>query len=165
MTATQALDLAESAAAAGVQVWVMGGWGIDALLGQETREHHDLDLLVRARDLPALESLLRAHGFTRAYEWEENDPIDLDGRIWDTAFVEHHLDGREVDVHAVEVAGLSVSLRTRDPWDLPPQPLDGAGTIRGRVVPCVTADAQRAMHRGYELPERHREDLRRLRRL
>ena len=162
MTARQTVDFVESAAAAVVPMWIMGGWGIDALLGDETRDHHDLDVLVRVGDLPALNFMLRRQGFTRAYEWEENDPCHVDGRTWDTAFVERHHDGREIDVHAFEVEGGMVSLRMKDPWSLPPGSLDGSGTICGRVVPCVTAEAQRAMHQGYELPEKHREDLRRL---
>ena len=35
-------------AAADAPVWLMGGWGIDALLGRQTRRHHDLDVLVEA---------------------------------------------------------------------------------------------------------------------
>jgi lincosamide nucleotidyltransferase A/C/D/E len=27
-----------------IQVWLLGGWGIDALLGQQTRPHKDIDL-------------------------------------------------------------------------------------------------------------------------
>src|SRR6476469_6194817 len=110
MTAAQASQIVESASAAGVQIWLMGGWGIDALLGRETREHHDLDILVSTTDLPALDSWLKESGFGRAYEWEENAPIDLDGGLWDTAFVAHHRDGREIDVHAIRIEGHSVSL-------------------------------------------------------
>jgi lincosamide nucleotidyltransferase A/C/D/E len=140
----------------------MGGWGVDALLGRQTRTHHDLDLLVNASDLPSMATWLRGNGFRRAYEWEENVPVRLGDRTWDTAFVEEHRDGRELDLHAVHVAGHAVRLATTDPWRLPQRPLEGVGTINGRAVACVTADAQRAMHRGYELPETHREDLRRL---
>lgn len=162
ITATQALEIAARASAAGIRLWIVGGWGVDALLGEETREHHDLDLLVRASDLPVLDSWLREEGFLRAYEWEENAPVAVGGKYWDTAFVERHPDGREIDVHAIDVHGRSASLRTRDPWVLPAGSLDGVGTIRGQAVPCVTVEAQRAMHKGYELPEKHREDLRRL---
>ena len=37
---------------AGIQVWLDGGWGIDALLGRDTRPHHDLDIVVRVSDVP-----------------------------------------------------------------------------------------------------------------
>lgn len=32
---------------AGADVWVGGGWGIDALVGRQTRQHRDLDLMHR----------------------------------------------------------------------------------------------------------------------
>ena len=32
--------------AEGIDVWLDGGWGVDALLGHQTREHGDLDLVV-----------------------------------------------------------------------------------------------------------------------
>lgn len=31
---------------ADVETWVSGGWGVDALVGRQTRTHRDLDLLV-----------------------------------------------------------------------------------------------------------------------
>ena len=140
----------------------MGGWGIDALLGEQTRAHHDLDLLVAVSDLPSLDAWLREEGFSRAYEWPENAPARLHGESWDTAFVEQHADGRELDIHAVRIKDGSILLATTDPWQLPSRALDGVGNIGGRTVACVTAESQPVMHRGYDLPATHREDLFRL---
>ena len=162
LTAAQAIQTAAALDAAEVRCWVMGGWGIDALLGEQTRAHHDLDLLVSVSDLPPLEAWLREEGFCRAYEWQENAHARLHGESWDTAFVEQHADGRELDIHAVRIEEGSILLATTDPWELPSRPLDGVGEICGRAVACVTAEAQRAMHRGYDLPEKHRDDLFRL---
>ena len=39
-----------------IRFWVMGGWGVDALLHRETRPHIDLDILVVLGDLPLLGS-------------------------------------------------------------------------------------------------------------
>ncbi|MBE1497367.1 lincosamide nucleotidyltransferase A/C/D/E [Amycolatopsis lexingtonensis] len=44
-------------------VWLAGGWGIDALLGRQTREHGDLDLLHRAKQEPAVLRALEALGY------------------------------------------------------------------------------------------------------
>ncbi|WP_460467477.1 nucleotidyltransferase domain-containing protein [Calidifontibacter terrae] len=140
----------------------MGGWGIDALIGRQTRAHHDLDLLVAVDDLPALHAWLRDQGFARAYEWEENQPVQVGARPWDTAFVERHSDGRELDVHAVHPKRPTALLATTDPWDLPPDTLSGTGRIGGRDVRCVSPSGQHAMHVGYALPDRHRADLREL---
>ena len=29
-----------------IAIWLDGGWGVDALLGEETRVHNDIDLFV-----------------------------------------------------------------------------------------------------------------------
>lgn len=50
---------------AGLTVWVGGGWGVDALLGKETRPHADLDLFVDERDFWRLHELLGTLGFSR----------------------------------------------------------------------------------------------------
>jgi hypothetical protein len=41
-----------------IRFWVMGGWGVDALLHRETRPHKDLDILLVLGDLPLLWKLL-----------------------------------------------------------------------------------------------------------
>ena len=48
LSAQDALALYTMLVARGVASWVMGGWGVDALLGRATRPHHDLDVLVHA---------------------------------------------------------------------------------------------------------------------
>ncbi len=44
----------------GIAVWLTGGWGIDALLREQTCAHKDLDLLVLVDDVVRLRTLLRA---------------------------------------------------------------------------------------------------------
>ena len=47
----------------GVELWLMGGWGVDALLGRQTREHHDLDVLVEVSALERFRHRLADLGF------------------------------------------------------------------------------------------------------
>lgn len=162
MSEAQARELLRGLADVGVSYWVVGGWGVDALVGRQTRAHHDLDLLVSSGDLAALHTWLRGEGFARGFEWPENSPVTIESRVWDTAFVERHADGRELDVHAVHVADGVVRLATTDPWELPPDILSGVGRVGGYEVSCASVRGQRAMHVGYDLPDKHREDLRRL---
>jgi lincosamide nucleotidyltransferase A/C/D/E len=145
---------------AGVRCWVMGGWGVDALLGRQTRPHKDLDLLVHVADLPALHAYLRQTGFVRTLEWEENVFFERAGQAWASAFVEAHEEYGAVDVHVVDLApdGSVVQL-SNDPWPLPDGALTGSGRILGTPVACVTREAQHAMHTGYDLPAKHRADL------
>jgi lincosamide nucleotidyltransferase A/C/D/E len=144
-----------------VRCWVMGGWGVDALLGCVTREHKDLDLLVLIEDLPRYADLVRRHGFERKLVWSESQPIEIDAAPFDSAFVDAHPDGREIDVHVIDVDPRGVVTQFHaDPWPLPRDAVSGTGALDGEKVRCVTRAAQIAMHSGYDLPERHREDVR-----
>jgi lincosamide nucleotidyltransferase A/C/D/E len=144
-----------------VRCWVMGGWGVDALLGCVTREHKDLDLLVLIEDLPRYADLVRRHGFERKLVWSESQPIEIDAVSFDSAFVDAHPDGREIDVHVIDVDPRGVVTQFHaDPWPLPRDAVSGTGALDGEKVRCVTRAAQIAMHSGYDLPERHREDVR-----
>ena len=145
----------------GVQCWVIGGWGVDALLGRVTREHKDLDLLVLITDLPRYADIVQQHGFERKLEWSESQPIEVDALHFDSAFVDVHPDGREIDIHVIDVdpQGVVTQFHT-DPWPLPGNAVFGSGTIEGATVRCVTPAAQIAMHSGYDLPEKQREDVR-----
>ena len=44
MTADAVLEVIATLEEASVRVWLDGGWGVDALLGEQTRNHADLDL-------------------------------------------------------------------------------------------------------------------------
>ncbi|MEZ0073221.1 nucleotidyltransferase domain-containing protein [Planotetraspora sp. GP83] len=48
---------------AGCEVWIGGGWGIDALVGRVTREHRDLDLAHRAEQEPVVIGTLEQAGY------------------------------------------------------------------------------------------------------
>ena len=41
-----ACEIIQLALQNGIKVYVDGGWGVDALLGRETRIHNDIDLFV-----------------------------------------------------------------------------------------------------------------------
>jgi lincosamide nucleotidyltransferase A/C/D/E len=80
------LDVLERLDAAGIEWWIDGGWGVDALLGEETRPHDDLDLVVRREEVGGLSALFPE--FTRAEEeW------------WPARFVLRDASGRQIDFH------------------------------------------------------------------
>lgn len=151
---------------AGVRVWLSGGWGIDALLGEQTRPHKDIDIQVQVDDVTALFDLLAPLGYTLAYEWEENRPaVDSCGAEIPTAFVLRDAAGREVDVHTLRLDDEGNGIPA---WEcgglvLPAQDLNAVGVIAGVPVVCFSPALQAACHSGYELPEAHRQDMQRLR--
>jgi hypothetical protein len=79
----------------GIHSLVIGGWGVDALVGRQTRDHHDLDLLVLDEAVGSMLKFLETMGSGPQYLWSENRWHD---RL-PSAFVAE-LAGIEVDVHA-----------------------------------------------------------------
>ncbi len=69
MTLEAVADVLAALDAGGVDYWVDGGWGVDALLGRQTREHRDLDLGVWLDDVPTIETLLPQFRRESEEEW------------------------------------------------------------------------------------------------
>ncbi len=146
----------------GIRFWVMGGWGVDALLHRETRPHKDLDLLVALDDLPILWKALDERGFTLQYVWEENRWVEGEPDRWPTAFVMADAQGRELDTHVIDFGPDRGILQLySNPWPFP-EAIAEQGSIAGVAVPCVSRETQLAMHTGYALPDGQLEDLKRL---
>jgi lincosamide nucleotidyltransferase A/C/D/E len=125
--------------AAGVEPVLMGGWGIDALVGEEQRLHRDLDLILDCGDLDKALSRLRELGFE---EWFRNpDPVP---------FVEHGIEG---DVIVMRDAAMRVvDLHPMRLDDSGPTPADG--TIGDRRVACISAKLQVKAHTGNRIRSR-----------
>ena len=136
--ANQALELLAAFAEAGITVWVDGGWGVDALISRQSREHADLDLVLPRNDVGPTTKLLEVAGFAVTRDWLP------------TAIAFAHNDGREVDLHPVDPTpdgGGDQLLPDGTRWHYePPVP----GTIAGRAVLCVSLATQLASHAGYE---------------
>ncbi|RLK13569.1 aminoglycoside-2''-adenylyltransferase [Micromonospora sp. M71_S20] len=56
-------ELAGLASAAGIEVWLRGGWATDFHLGEITRPHVDVDWYCWRADADRLTGLLRGHGW------------------------------------------------------------------------------------------------------
>ena len=163
LSAKDAADLCRQLQEHGIRFWVMGGWGVDALLHRQTRQHKDLDILVLLGDLPRLRQWLDAHGFSLKLVWQESRRLGEGANSWPTAFVVADAQGREIDVHVIDIApdGRIVQ-HYDDPWPLPDS-ITGQGSIAGTDVTCVSRETQLAMHTGYSLPDEHLHDLELLR--
>lgn len=161
VSAEDAVHLCELLEQHHIRFWVMGGWGVDALLHRQTRTHKDLDILALLGNLPQLQMLFAEQGFILKLVWEENRWVDMDGapdRL-PTAFVVADAQGREIDVHIIDIGADGAIIQHYDsPWPLP-NALTGQGSIAGTAITCVSRETQIAMHTGYTLPEAHLRDL------
>jgi lincosamide nucleotidyltransferase A/C/D/E len=134
---------------AGVRHWVAGGWGVDALAGQKTREHRDLDLAVDAAHFDACMDVLTALGYQLETDWL---PLRLQvaapGRRW-------------VDVHPVAFDSNGHGLQGEADgvhFDYPPDAF-ALGQIGTRPVPCLSVAQQRAFRFGYKHRPQDEHDL------
>jgi len=62
----------------GVEVWLDGGWGVDALVGEQTRVHKDLDLIVLGEHASRMRELLSRHGFEHVW----SSPAFVESSSW-----------------------------------------------------------------------------------
>lgn len=165
VSADDAIHIYKLLTANGIQVWLTGGWGIDALLGEQTRPHKDLDVIVLLDDLARLGELLSREGYGLKELWSENCWVsDAQGAETATAFVLHDPGGREVDVHAMRLdeQGNGIPAWDAEGFALRKQDLAGRGSIAGVPVRCLTPEMQLVCHTGYELPDGQRSDLEQL---
>ena len=147
------LDLFEEL---GITVWIDGGWGVDALLGECTRPHEDLDIMTPWPDSRILTEALLARGF---------DHVHTDDRK-DRNFVMAHRARGKIDFHVFDLlpAGGAVYGPGEIDWTISAAELKAEGSIGGRKVQCLTPEYQVRSHAGYTLQETDFADLRALRR-
>lgn len=135
---------------ADVRAWVEGGWGIDALVGRETRAHDDLDLAVDT----AADGFERAVAGLTAYGYERGVD-DLPIRL-----VLGAADGRSVDLHPIrfEADGAAYQWGHDREYQYPADCFT-IGRIDGREVACLGVRIQREFHSGYAPRPVDRHDL------
>ena len=137
-----------------VTAWIDGGWGIDALLTQQTRPHDDLDIMIPAGDSARLVAGLRHRGFHRV-------PTDDECA---RNFVMGHPSLGRIDFHVMELTetGDAVYNPRGEEWEISATELDAQGEIEGRVVRCLTPEYQARAHVGYELQDADFSDMKAL---
>jgi lincosamide nucleotidyltransferase A/C/D/E len=156
MTSEDVLSVVALLQKARVEVWIGGGWGIDALIGEQTREHRDLDLMHRQDQEAALMATLAGTGFVESLDWR---PV---------RFVVTDPDGREIDLHPLvfveDGSAVQASPEPERPF-IYPSSCFATGVISGTTVPCLSAEQQVYFHQGYEPSDRDRHDMDQLRRV
>lgn len=138
MSASDVVEIVRLLADNDIRVHVDGGWGVDALLGEQTRRHADLDIAVQHKDVPRIRELFELRGYRQV-------PRD---DSWECNFVLADDAGHELDVHSytLDAEGKNVS---GVPY--PADSLTGTGTIAGHPVDCIPPRWMVEFHTGYPL--------------
>lgn len=151
MDARDVVDVLAVLGEADVTAWLDGGWGIEALLGEQNRDHDDLDLVVNLAELDAAVAALAEVGFT----------IDTDQRPTRLTIVDRH--GRRVDFHPVRFDehgdGHQAGAGADGGDAVYPADAFSYGWVAGRKVACIGPELQVSHHDGYPPTDKDRHDL------
>src|SRR3972149_4801572 len=124
MPASTVIELLRMLDVEAIVVWLDGGWGVDALLGHQSRKHRDVDVIVREADVPKALQILGRRSLSFKEGSVPNSFVLADGA------------GLEVDVHAVvfDQGGNGIYRQDGGGGIRHPQPL------RARPRPAVQRD-------------------------
>ena len=141
------VDLLE---ADGIDVWLDGGWGVDALLERQTRGHDDLDLVVELAHADRIIELLRGLGYSQVAGNPRKSFVMVDVR------------GCQVDIHPVTFdaeGGGVYQMDDGNEWVYPSEGFNGMGSVNGRPVRCLSPDVQVLVHAGYDSTQKDYREL------
>ncbi len=147
MTAQDVVEIVQLLAQHSIELCIDGGWGVDALLGEQTRPHSDLDIAVPHHHVEQIRALLQARGY-------RDVPRD---DTWECNFVLGDEQGRQIDIHSYTFDDQG---RCVHGVPYPADSLTGSGLIAGYPVRCVPPAWMVQFHTGYPLDENDYHDVR-----
>jgi lincosamide nucleotidyltransferase A/C/D/E len=145
----EVLDVLAALSGLACRFWLEGGWGVDALVGRQTRAHRDLDVDLDVQSEEPVLAVLAEMGYTVDTDWRPNR-------------VELHAPGRgRVDLHPLRIDedGSARQAALDGGFHVFPRAFFVTGSLAGIPVPCVSVAAQRLFRTGYELRAKDRHDL------
>lgn len=149
MNSNEVLHIVDIFEQADIPVWLDGGWGVDALIQKQTRQHSDLDVVVSFENVEKIIKLLKGQG----YKITENE--------LPTKFVMKDK-SREIDFHTVTFdaeGGGNQKLQDGRVYRYAPEGFNGIGFIDEVMVNCISPEVQADCHYGYEPNENDRHDM------
>jgi lincosamide nucleotidyltransferase A/C/D/E len=149
MTANDVLEIVKLFELDRIDLHIDGGWGVDALLGRQTRIHADLDIAVDRQDVARIRSLLSARGYRDVPRQDTSD--------YNFVMGDNH--GHQIDIHVYEFARSGNHIYgIAYPFDS----LTGTGSICGHPVQCISPAWMVKFHCGYEFDENDYRDVKAL---
>lgn len=138
MTASEVVRIAAWLEANGVVYQVNGGWGVDGLVGRQTRPHHDLDVFVDESHEAALLAWLASRSYQITEDWRPVR-VELSGPH-----------GR-VDVHPMRVDAADDGVQQGLGTEVFVHPSEHrvTGRIDGHDVVVASAERARELRSGY----------------
>lgn len=110
----------------GVEIWIDGGWCVDALLESQTREHADLDIAIDQKHESAMKEILTERGYKVV---QTNDKTDWNYVLGDGESL--------IDVHVFGFDELGNNIYGTK---YPKESLSGIGKINDLQVRCINPE-------------------------
>lgn len=139
----------------GIELWLDGGWAVDALLDEQTRPHDDIDIVIEQKDVKPLRDALEARGYSETIR-DDSRPINF--VLSDTG----REAGRIVDFHVIVLDDEGNGDYGDDKSAYPAWGLTGKGVIDGLKVRTLSPKLLVQFHQGYELRDKDYHDIPRI---
>lgn len=135
-----------------ITYWIDGGWGIDLLIGQQKREHRDIDIDFDAQHQEELLNKLKETGYTILTDWRPCR-IEL-----------YHPQRSYLDIHPLILHpdGSAKQATPYGGWYHFEANFFTTTPFEGKTIPCISAEAQKLFHTGYPLREKDKTDMKNL---
>ena len=142
----EVLDMIEQL---GIRYWLDGGWGVDALVGRQTREHRDVDINFDAACTEKLRQKLEEKGYEVVTDWS---PVRIEL---------YHPQLSYIDIHpfVLKEDGTAKQADLEGGWYEFEADYFGSAVLDGREIPCISVKGQKIFHTGYEPRDVDKHDL------
>lgn len=136
-----------------IEIWIDGGWGIDALLGKQTRVHSDLDIVIEEKNLDKSLKILSELNFNLS----DNDEY----KKWNFVLINQEF---KLDFHVItfDDKGNGIYGPVANNVSYPNYAFGETGVIGGQTINCISPKYQLESHSGYKLREKDIFDIRNL---
>ncbi len=147
VSVTDVKQILRLAMEAEIKVFLDGGWGVDALIGYETRTHNDIDIFVEKKDYHKFIQIIKDNGF---YEIKM-EYTTTSHTVWEDE------NKRIIDLHCFEYTDDDKILYEGNCFPL--ETFTGRGKVEDIEVSCIEPYSQVMFHLGYEFDENDMHDV------
>lgn len=132
-----------------ITYWLDGGWGVDVLYGQQTREHRDIDIDFDAKYTEQVLEMLQSMGYVLETDW-----LPVRAEL-------NHPEYGYLDIHPFDISDWK-HIRQANPtggyFEFEADYF-GEAVFEGKRIPCISLKGQRVFHTGYTPREEDIHDL------
>lgn len=136
----------------GITYWLDGGWGVDALVGKQTRAHRDIDINFDSKHTEELLQMLQENGYAVV---TNQNPVRIEL---------YHPEFSYIDIHPFVLFddGSAKQADFEGNWYEFEADYFGEAIFEGRRISCTSLNGQIVFHTGYALRDVDKHDIKNL---